>query len=90
MRGSRRDRTGHTFCMSAREERKPRVVCTACRFAWYSTRMAEGLLLMTSCPRCGGALEFGGAIPSPVDEDQAAERFTPPHLALGLPRPRPR
>ena len=82
--------------MSARDERtggdreraprEPRVVCTECRFAWYSARMAEGLEALGSCPRCAGELRFVDAT-SPPPDDLGPQRFTAPHLALGIPRP---
>ena len=85
--------------MSARDERmgvereraprEPRVVCTECRFAWYSAQMAEGLEALGSCPRCAGELRFVDAS-SPAPGEPRPERFTAPHLALGIPRPRTR
>ena len=66
--------------------RPPAVKCTDCAFAWHTARMAEGLRLLGSCPRCGGRLEF----PDPTAaEDPGAEAAPPvePHLVLGLPRP---
>jgi len=72
----------------------PAVRCSSCQFAWNSATMAEGLRLLGSCPKCGGALEFRGG-------EAAVERFdratapapeptvaagTAPHLVLGIPR----
>jgi hypothetical protein len=70
----------------------PAVRCTDCRFAWNSEAMAEGLRLLGSCPRCGGALEFAdgaGAESIRVLDaaaEQAAAADVPPHLAMGTPR----
>ena len=81
--------------MSAKEERtdrvkrEPRVSCAACEFAWYSVPMAEGLRTLGSCPRCGGELVFHER-PGAISPDDAEVSTAPPHLALGLPRPRSR
>ena len=85
--------------MSVREERTegrsdratppPRAVCERCDFAWYSAQMAEGLRLIGACPRCGGELRFAHD-PETVDELHTPDRGTAPHMALGVPRPRPR
>ncbi|HEX8206765.1 MAG TPA: hypothetical protein VF587_11965 [Solirubrobacteraceae bacterium] len=66
-------------------ERRPAVECTSCHFAWHSARMAEGLRLLGSCPRCGGALAFPDPVAPPAEA--AAEPGGEPHLVLGLPRP---
>ena len=72
-----------------RDERRPRVVCTACDFAWYSVQMSEGLRWLGACPRCGGELHFNE--PATARSVEASPvPAAPPHLALGLPRPRPR
>jgi hypothetical protein len=86
---------GETRCMSAKEERTdrdarlPRVACTSCEFAWYSVPMAHGLRTLGSCPRCGGELRFDERPPA-AEPDVGATSPMPPHLALGLPRFRPR
>ncbi|WP_372789674.1 hypothetical protein [Paraconexibacter sp.] len=67
------------------------VSCTDCAFAWNSATMVDGLRLIGSCPRCGGALSFRDPEP---DQDRADEPAAPhrstderaPHLVLGLPR----
>lgn len=69
----------------------PAVHCSACEFRWNSRAMAEGLRLLGSCPKCGGALSFAddaaAAPPAPAAERFAApERKTAPHLVLGIPR----
>ena len=82
--------------MSAKEERtdrqgrQPRVVCTACDFAWYSAAMAEGVRALGVCPRCGGEPHFTEADAGSVAPDREPALATEPHLALGIPRPRPR
>jgi hypothetical protein len=67
----------------------PAVACTACAFAWHSAAMAEGLRLLGSCPRCGGALRFAGAAAevAMAAAPAPAPASPEPHLALGLPRP---
>ncbi|HVW17665.1 MAG TPA: hypothetical protein VHB30_05405 [Solirubrobacteraceae bacterium] len=64
----------------------PAVSCLACGRAWNSGAMADGLRLLGSCPRCGGALAFRDDAPAdapgPGDADAALE----PHLVLGIPR----
>ena len=67
----------------------PAVRCSSCAFAWNSSAMAEGLRLLGSCPKCGGALAFAD------DDAGATDRFertdghgaSAPHLVLGIPRP---
>lgn len=58
--------------------------------------MAEGLRLLGSCPKCGGALEFRGGeaavgerfdrAASPVAASAPAAARKAPHLVLGIPR----
>lgn len=71
----------------------PAVHCTDCGFAWNSPAMADGLRLLSSCPRCGtGALVFRDA--GTVAAAPAADAVTDagggderaPHLVLGVPR----
>lgn len=74
----------------------PAVHCSACEFRWNSLAMAEGLRLLGSCPKCGGALSFAddaaAAAPPEAELAPTAERFTAParetapHLVLGIPR----
>lgn len=64
------------------------MTCTGCERSWNSASMAEGLRLLGSCPRCGGALTFAdGQERSVLDrapvEDAAA---LAPHMVLGIPR----
>ncbi len=40
----------------------PAVSCSGCGFHWNSAAMAEGLRLLGSCPKCGGALVFSGEL----------------------------
>ena len=66
-------------------DRTPAVSCSGCGFAWNSATMAEGLRLLGSCPKCGGALAFRSEAP----EAPSASRFDAgqaPHLVLGIPR----
>ena len=63
----------------------PAVRCSDCGFAWNSAAMAEGLRLLGSCPKCGGALEFRGDSPA-ASLEPAAATGTAPHLVLGIPR----
>ena len=70
-------------------ERTPAVSCSGCGFSWNSAGMAEGLRLLGSCPKCGGALVFRADAPaSPRAErirtEDAADQA--PHLVLGIPR----
>jgi hypothetical protein len=64
----------------------PAVHCLACQYEWHTQVMAEGLRLLGTCPKCGGALEFADsqpaheAIQSPKMDQRA------PHLVLGVPR----
>ena len=64
----------------------PAVRCCDCGFAWNSAVMAEGLRLLGSCPKCGGALEFRGESRETALEPAAAGPETAPHLVLGIPR----
>ncbi|HEX8122848.1 MAG TPA: hypothetical protein VF549_16465 [Solirubrobacteraceae bacterium] len=66
---------------------RPAVECTACRFAWHSAAMAEGLRLLGSCPRCGAELRFADDAARQGATTAAPSSTTEPHLALGLPRP---
>lgn len=68
------------------EQREPLVACDRCGKGWYGARMAEGLLLLGSCPRCAGPLRFTGLPASPVEESELS-RSVAPHMVLGLPRP---
>ncbi len=73
---------------------EPAVRCSSCQFAWNSAAMAEGLRLLGSCPKCGGALEFRGgeaAVAERFDRGATAAGASPrtekaPHLVLGIPR----
>jgi hypothetical protein len=64
------------------------VSCADCSREWNSQTLIDGLRVLGSCPRCGGALRFR------ADAQDAAERPAPagagrqlaPHLVLGLPR----
>jgi hypothetical protein len=72
-------------------ERTPAVSCSGCGFTWNSAAMAEGLRLLGSCPKCGGALLFRT---DEAPEEPRASRTGPaekpsevaPHLVLGIPR----
>ncbi len=62
----------------------PAVSCDDCGFHWNSTSMAEGLRLLGSCPKCGGALRFRDD--APADDRDFVSSAVAPHLVLGLPR----
>jgi hypothetical protein len=68
----------------------PAVRCTDCQYHWNSPAMAEGLRLLGSCPKCGGALSFEADAPTAPtvvdDRDRFANARTAPHLVLGIPR----
>ncbi len=69
----------------------PAVHCSGCEFRWNSRAMAEGLRLLGSCPKCGGALSFAddaAAAPAAPDAERitAPAPETAPHLVLGIPR----
>lgn len=70
-------------------ERTPAVSCSGCGFTWNSEAMAEGLRLLGSCPKCGGALLFRTDAPearrTPQGEVERDGRVAP-HLVLGIPR----
>jgi hypothetical protein len=68
--------------------KSPAVACTSCARTWNSASMVEGLKLMGSCPRCGGALEFGGdgTAPHAVEATRTGVPGQAPHLVLGIPR----
>lgn len=68
-------------------ERTPAVSCTGCGFHWHSAAMAEGLRLLGSCPKCGGALAFSSDAPAPPTVERAPRQDeAAPHLVLGIPR----
>ena len=70
-------------------ERTPAVSCSGCGFTWNSDAMAEGLRLLGSCPKCGGALLFRTDAPeAPRASRVTSERSgaVAPHLVLGIPR----
>jgi hypothetical protein len=71
-------------------ERTPAVSCSGCGFTWNSDAMAEGLRLLGSCPKCGGALLFRADAPDPPRASRtaplASEGGVAPHLVLGIPR----
>jgi hypothetical protein len=48
--------------------------------------MAEGLRLLGSCPKCGGALEFGETEPAHRGAESPKMDVRAPHLVLGVPR----
>jgi hypothetical protein len=64
----------------------PAVQCLACQYEWHTQVMAEGLRLLGTCPKCGGALEFAEA--QPAHEASRSPKMDPraPHLVLGVPR----
>ena len=64
----------------------PAVRCTDCEFAWNSTTMAEGLRVLGSCPRCGGALRFRRDAAAGAADAMPPTPAVAPHLVLGLPR----
>ncbi|HEX2086243.1 MAG TPA: hypothetical protein VHF89_11210 [Solirubrobacteraceae bacterium] len=69
--------------------RSPAVSCSGCGFAWNSAAMAEGLRLLGSCPKCGGALIFSLDAPEPPRAERVekpARSGDQPHLVLGIPR----
>ncbi len=66
-------------------ERSPAVSCSGCGFAWNSATMAEGLRLLGSCPKCGGALAFR-AEPAATPTASRFDGAQAPHLVLGIPR----
>ena len=78
----------------ARMSPAPLVRCSGCGFAWNSATMAEGLRLLGSCPKCGGALAFREvdpredrfAISEPMPVAALNGTETAPHLVLGIPR----
>jgi hypothetical protein len=69
-------------------DRVPAVSCEDCGRSWNSATLVEGLRLVGSCPRCGGALTFrdaeATAAGSPVPA--AGRDARAPHLVLGIPR----
>ena len=70
-------------------ERTPAVSCSGCGFRWNSDAMAEGLRLLGSCPKCGGALLFRTGEPEPPRASRTEARSSDavaPHLVLGIPR----
>ncbi len=70
-------------------DRTPAVSCSGCGFTWNSDAMAEGLRLLGSCPKCGGALLFRTDGPEPPRASRAGDDATDgvaPHLVLGIPR----
>ena len=64
----------------------PSVRCTGCGFAWNSASMAEGLRLLGSCPKCGGALAFRDGAGGGRFDAEPVEIAVAPHLVLGIPR----
>ena len=67
-------------------ERTPAVSCSGCGFHWNSAAMAEGLRLLGSCPKCGGALVFNGEAPAAPTAARGERADAAPHLVLGIPR----
>lgn len=70
-------------------ERTPAVSCSGCGFTWNSDAMAEGLRLLGSCPKCGGALLFRADAPEAPRASRgevARDEPVAPHLVLGIPR----
>jgi hypothetical protein len=64
----------------------PAVHCLECKFEWHSRVMAEGLRLLGSCPKCGGALAFAAAEPARQAAESPNMDLRAPHLVLGVPR----
>jgi hypothetical protein len=67
------------------------VHCEGCSYDWRTAAMADGLRLIGSCPRCGGALTFAADAPVAPPVDTAAELAADtssraPHMVLGMPR----
>jgi hypothetical protein len=67
-------------------EPAPAVQCRDCGFAWNSPAMAEGLRLLGSCPKCGGALAFAAGEAAPEAAGSPIMDARAPHLVLGVPR----
>jgi hypothetical protein len=64
----------------------PAVHCLDCGYDWHSPAMADGLRLLGSCPKCGGALEFAEVAPARAGAESAKIDERAPHLVLGVPR----
>jgi hypothetical protein len=62
------------------------VECLGCHFEWHSRVMAEGLRLLGSCPKCGGALAFAASEPAHEAAEAPKMDMRAPHLVLGVPR----
>ena len=67
--------------------RAPLVSCDACGAGWYSRSMAEGLRLIGTCSRCGGALTFGAADGHDPRAEKPVADVEPQHV-FGVPRGR--
>jgi predicted nucleic acid-binding Zn-ribbon protein len=73
--------------MGSMPDHPPAVSCLDCGRSWNSASLVEGLRLLGSCPRCGGALRFRDAEEAPpVEAEPGRERAIEPHLVLGIPR----
>jgi hypothetical protein len=64
----------------------PAVRCLDCQYEWHTRVMAEGLRLLGTCPKCGGALAFADSEPARAASESPKMDQRAPHLVLGVPR----